>query len=144
MPYNGYVVYQNAQADHLDQARLILMMFAGSINFLNKAINVAHRNQKEMMTLISKTKNVLLELIASLNLEQSGEMGEILLRTYRSLFIKLNVAYIDDDINQIKEVRDSLIELEDAWKKVFQSPEYQDFKRDRGWFSKKQQMSMKR
>lgn len=144
MPYNGYAVYQNAQADHLDQARLILMMFAGSINFLNKAINVAHRNKKEMMTLISKTKNVLLELIASLNLEQSGEMGEILLRTYRSLFIKLNVAYIDEDIDQIKEVRDSLIELEDAWKKVFQSPEYQDFKRDRGWFSKNQQMTMRR
>lgn len=144
MPYNGYVVYQNAQADHLDQARLILMMFAGSINFLNKAINVSHRNQKEMVMLISKTKNVLLELIASLNLEQSGEMGEILLRTYRGLFIKLNVAYIDNDIDQIKEVRDSLIELEDAWKKVFQSPEYQDFKRDRDWFSKKQQMTMRR
>ena len=144
MPYNGYVVYQNAQADHLDQARLILMMFTGSINFLNKAINVANRNQKEMMTLISKTKNVLLELIASLNLEQSGEMGEILLRTYRGLFIKLNVAYLDNDIDQIREVRDSLIELEDAWKKVFQSPEYQDFKRDRDCFTKKQQMSVRR
>lgn len=144
MAHNGYVVYQNAQADQLDQARLILMMFAGSINFLNKAINVAHRNQREMTSLISKTKNVILELIASLNLEQSGEMGEILLRTYRGLFLKLNVAYIDNDIDQIKEVRDSLIELEDAWKKVFQSPEYQDFKRDRAWFFKKQQMTMRR
>ena len=140
MAHNGYKVYQNAQADYLDQARLILMMFAGSINFLNKAINVANRNQKEMANLISKTKNILLELIASLNLEQSGEMGEILLKTYRSLFIKLNVAYIDNDIDQIKEVRDSLIELEDAWKKVFGSQEYQDFKRDRAWFSKKQLM----
>ena len=144
MAHNGYVVYQNAQADQLDQARLILMMFAGSINYLNKAINVAYHDPKEMTKLVSKTKNVLLELIASLNLEQSGDMGEILLRTYRSLFIKLNVAYIENDVDQIKEVRDSLGELEDAWKKVFQSPEYQDFKRDRDQFCNKQQLAMGR
>jgi flagellar secretion chaperone FliS len=144
MAHNGYIVYKNAQAEQLDQARLILMMFAGSINYLNKAIIVAQSDLKEMTKLVSKTKNVLLELIASLNLEQSGDMGEILLRTYRGLFIKLNVAYIENDIDQIKEVRDSLVELEDAWKKVFQSPEYQDFKRDRNQFYNKQQLGMGR
>jgi len=83
-------------------------------------------------------KNVILELISSLNIEESGEMGEILLRTYRGLFIKLNVACIESDVEKITEVRDSLIELNSAWGKVFQSAEYLEFKRDRERFLKKQ------
>ncbi len=144
MAHNGYVIYQNAQADQLDQSRLILMMFAGSIKYLNKAINVAYHNPKEMAKLVSKAESVLLERSAALNLEQSGDMGEILLRTYRGLFIKLNVAYIENDVDQIKEVRDSLGELEDAWKKVFQSPEYLNFKRNRDQLCTKQQRAMGR
>ena len=136
----GYSVYQEAQADQLDQAQLILMMFAGSINYLNKAIETVEGDRIERCNLVSKTKNVILELISSLDIENSGEMGEILLRTYRRLFIKLNVANIENDIEKIVEVRNSLQELEDSWRKVFQSEEYSDFKRDRERFIKKQRV----
>ena len=139
MEASGYSVYQEAQADQLDQAKLILMMFAGAINYLNKALEVKEKDSSEREKLISKAKNVILELIASLNIEDSGEMGEILLRTYRGLFIKLNVAYIEDNEEKITEVRDSLMELEDVWNKVFTSPDYQDFKKNREKFLKKQQ-----
>ena len=134
----GYSVYQKAQADQLDQGQLILMMFAGSINYLNKAIEIVEGDRTEMCKLVSKTKNVILELISSLNIENSGEMGEILLRTYRKLFIKLNIANIENDIEKIVEVRNSLLELEDSWRKVFKSEEYFDFKKDRERFTRKQ------
>ena len=140
MSNNGYAVYQKAQAEQLDQAKLILMMFAGSINFLNKAIEIADSDCTGMNKLVSKTKNVLLELMASLNLEESGEMGEILLRAYRGLFLKLNVAHIENSVDKVVEVKDSLIELEDAWKKVFRSPEYQAFKQNQGHVAKNQQV----
>ena len=66
-----------------------------------------------------------------MNIEDSGEIGEMLLKTYRSLFIKLNVAYIENNIEKISEVRDSLKGLEESWQKVFRSPEYQEFKKNR-------------
>lgn len=141
MKNSGYAVYQEAQAGQLDQAKLILMMFAGSINYLNKALDIGEKDYLETGKLVSKTKNVILELIASLNIDDSGEIGEILLRTYRGLFIKLNVAHIENDLDKIAEVRDSLVELEDAWEKIFQSPEYQEFKRYRERFSVKRQIS---
>lgn len=136
---SGYAAYQEVQAQEVDQAKLILMMFSGSVNFLNKAIEYADTDRKEMERYLSKTKNIILELIASLNLEDSGEIGELLLKTYRGLFTKLNVAYIEEDVIKITEVRDSLIMLDDSWKKVFQSPEYNQFKNSREQFVKNQQ-----
>jgi len=77
---------------------------------------------------MSLSKNFILELMASLNLEKGGEMGNMLLRTYRMLFSKLNAAHMRDDIVKIAEVRDSLAELKESWKQVFSGGEYKEFK----------------
>ena len=126
----GYLEYQKAHAEQLEQSELILMMFSGGINFLDKALNLAETDKVEMGKYVSKAKNVLLELMSSLNIEDSGEIGNILFKVYRTLFNKLNSAYILDDFKKIGEVRDSLAELESAWKKVFNSKVYEDFKKN--------------
>ena len=124
MHKKAYGTYQEAQANELDQAQLILMMYRGSINFLNKALKVGVEDKIAMGNYISKAKNVILELMMSLNLEEGGEMGNILLRMYKRLFAKLNTAHMADDVSKVAEVRDSLQELEDAWRQVFKSEEY--------------------
>lgn len=141
MTHSGYAAYQEAQAYDVDQAKLILMMFSGSKKFLNKAVEVADTDSKTMEKNVSKAKKVILELISSLNIDNSGEMGEILLKAYKGLFIKLNVAYVEYDVTKIIEVRDSLEELGESWKKIFQSPEYQEFKLSRERQFKKLQIS---
>lgn len=132
MVSSGIAAYQEAQAQELDQAKLILMMYAGAVRFLDKAMALSNTDRRESGAYISRTKDIILELIASLNLDEGGEIGEILLHTYRGLFTKLNIAYIDEDYGKVDEVRQSLADLEDAWKQVFNSPEYQEFKRSRG------------
>ncbi len=123
----GYEAYQEAHAHELDQAKLILMMFAGAVKFLSKAIDSAESDSLETDRYISKTKKIILELISSLDIENSGEMGAILLRAYRGLFLKLTAAQIQCDMRAVGEVRASLVELEDSWKKVFSGPEYRLF-----------------
>lgn len=127
---NGYQAYQDAQAQELDQAKLILMMFAGAIRFLNRSLEVGKSDRGESGKYISKAKNVILELISSLDMDNSGEMGAILFRAYQGLFLKLNAAHMRDDMEKVAEVRDSLAELEGSWKQVFASPEYQAFRRN--------------
>jgi len=127
----GYLAYQEARANELEQSELILMMFSGGIHFLDRALELAETDKIEMSKYVSKAKNVLLEIMSSLNIEESGEMGEILFKAYRGLFIKLNSAHIVDDTLKIKEVRDSLTELEDTWKQIFKSEEYTKFKMNR-------------
>lgn len=141
MTHSGYAAYQEAHAYDVDQAKLILMMFSGSINFLNRAVEAADKDNDTMQKNVSKAKKVILELISSLNIDSSGEMGETLLKAYKGLFIKLNVAYVENDVTKIIEVRDSLAELDGSWKKVFQSPEYQEFKLSRERQLKKLQIS---
>ena len=124
----GFQAYQEAHANQLGQSELVLMMFSGGIKFIDKALELADTDKVEMSENISKAKNVLLEIIASLNIDDSGEIGITLLNAYKRLFQKLNTAHMNDDIVKIKEVRDSLAELEDVWKKIFSSEEYAQFK----------------
>jgi len=134
MMSQGYNIYKEAQANELDQAQLILMMYRGAINFLNKAIDIGKTDKVKMSQYISKAKQVIIELMLSLNIEDSGKMGEILLDMYQRLFRKLNTAHMSDDRLQIAEVRDSLEELEETWRRVFNSEEYKDFKANREQF----------
>ena len=112
-----------------DQSELILMMYSGAVGFLEKALAVADRDPVAMSGYLSKAKNVLLELMSSLNLDESGEVGGLLLNTYSRQFHTLHVAQMTNNAEKVAEVRDSLIEIEDAWKDVFESEEYLAFKR---------------
>lgn len=126
----GYEAYRDAQAQELDQAKLILMMFAGTVRFLDRALEIGDRNLVEAGKYLSKAKKVIMELISSLDMNNSGEMGPILFRTYQGLFLKLNTAHMLNDMHKIAEVRNSMAELEDSWRQVFASQEYQNFRRD--------------
>jgi len=127
----AYGAYQQAQAQEYDQAQLILMMYRGGINFLNKALEAGKTDKVLMGHYVSKAKKVLLELMLSLNIEEGGQMGEVLLNMYQRLFKKLNAADMIDDRSHIAEVRDSLEELEDVWRQIFSSDEYRKFKENR-------------
>lgn len=127
----GLGAYRKAQAQELDQAQLILMMYRGAINFLNKALVTEETDNVQMSFLISKAKNVILELMLSLNIEEGGDMANMLLQMYQRLFRKLNIAHMKDDRIKVAEVRDSLSELEDTWCQIFRSKEYGKFKKSR-------------
>ena len=59
MSKQGYVVYEEAQAQELDQAKLILMMYAGGINFLNRALKLAKTDKlKEVDGLLYRVMRV--------------------------------------------------------------------------------------
>ena len=131
MKQKGFQAYQEAQANQLEQSQLILMMFSGGIKFLDKALELAENDKVGMSENVLKAKNVLLELISSLNIEDSGEIGNTLLNAYKRLFQKLNAAHMNDDTLKIREVRDSMAELEDVWEKIFSSEEYKKFKMTR-------------
>lgn len=137
MSSHGYSVYKEAQANELDQAQLILMMYRGAVNFLDKAIETGKIDKVQMNYFVSKAKRVIIELMMSLNIEESGPMGEMLFGMYQRLFKKLNTAHMRDDLKRIAEVRDSLDELEETWRRVFSSEAYHEFKHDKEQFRHK-------
>jgi flagellar secretion chaperone FliS len=118
MSSDGYKVYREARAHELNQTQLILMMYAGAINFLTKAVEEKNQGKDKMGKYVSKAKNVILELMASLDLDKGGEMAVLLLKTYKVIFMKLSSAFLNDDTVKVTEVRDLLTELETSWKQI--------------------------
>ncbi len=117
----GYNTYQTFHASELDQGKLIMMMFNGSVGFLDKALELYGKNPLKAGEYLAKSKKVLLELISSLNIDEGGEIGTVLFNTYQRLFTKLNAAHMADDTAKIREVRNSLAELGETWQQVFDS-----------------------
>jgi flagellar protein FliS len=115
--------------NEFDQAELIMMMFSGAVNFLDKAIEISRTDKIMMGAHISRAKTILLEIMSSLNLQEGGEIGKILLDTYSRQFRTLHLAQMTEDVQKIIPIRDSLMELGEAWKEVFNSEEYLAFKR---------------
>lgn len=131
MKKKGLQTYQDFQAAELDQGKLIMMMFGGAVSFLDRALKCCPEDPGEADRLIARAKKVIIELIASLNIEASGDMGELLLKTYRDIFRRLNYACLADDMDEVRRVRDALAGLGDSWGKVFSSEEYLRFKKTR-------------
>ncbi|MFC1512363.1 flagellar export chaperone FliS, partial [Candidatus Latescibacterota bacterium] len=104
----GYSAYQEARVNEYDQSELILMMFSGIVNFLDKAIAVSETDKRQMGNYLSKAKNVLLEIMSSLNLEEGGEIGKLLLNTYSRQYHTLHAAHMNDDTEKVMLVRNSL------------------------------------
>ena len=117
----GYQTYQTFHASELDQEKLILMMFNGSVGFLDKALVLLDEKPLEAGNYLVKAKNVIMELISSLNIDDSGEIGTLLFSTYQRLHMKLNHAHMADDAVKIREVRNSLAELGETWQQVFKA-----------------------
>ena len=115
---HGYSAYREARVNEYDQSELILMMYSGAVEFLDKALAAAKSDPAAMSSYLSKAKNVILELMSSLNLEDSGEVGKLLLNTYSHQFHTLHVAQMTDNIEKVSM----------AWKDVFESEEYLTFK----------------
>ena len=125
----GYSVYQEARVNEYEQSELILMMFSGIVNFLDKALAVSPADKHQMGNYLTKAKNILLEIMSSLNLEEGGEIGRLLLNTYSRQYHTLHAAHMSDDREKVMLVRNSLAEIGDAWKEVFNSDEYRSVKR---------------
>lgn len=117
---NPYQQYKKNQIDTADQGKLIVMLYDGAIKFLTRAIDsldsrdaggkdieMAHVN-------IIKTQDILTELMSSLNMDV-GDISKRLFSIYMYMNNKLIEGNIRKDTKPLKEVREHLEELRDAW-----------------------------
>ncbi|MDH5750899.1 MAG: flagellar export chaperone FliS [Deltaproteobacteria bacterium] len=108
--------YKKAAVSTMDQRKLIIMLYDGAIRFLNNAITrmeegdayKAHRN-------LVKGKSIIAELLASLNLENGGEIATNLQRLYTYMFNELIDANLEKDTSRIGKVVELLKDLREGW-----------------------------
>ena len=83
--------YRKASVNTLDQQKLIIMLYDGAIK--NSGFAIQHMEKKEVEKApiaLVKAKNIVSELMASLNMEKGGDVAKNLKSLYAYMFRQLN------------------------------------------------------
>jgi flagellar protein FliS len=118
--YGRYAdAYKKAAVATTDQAKLIVMLYDGAIKFLTLAVDrMEKRDNFGVNTNLIKGKSIIAELMASLNMEQGGDIAANLQRLYTYMFNQLVDANVSKDQDKIHHVIELLRDLRGGWQGI--------------------------
>lgn len=100
-------------------AKLIAMLYEGIIRFNGKIEHyIKEDDREESIAYVTKSVNIFLELISSLNFDDEPEISMYLYGLYTHQIKLLNNAVLDSDLSKMTEVNRVVKELLDAWKET--------------------------
>ena len=118
--YSNYQnAYKKASVNTLDQNKLIIMLYDGAIKNANFAVQYMESGEIEKVhDSLIKTNNIETELLATLNMEQGGEIAKNLKSLYSYMFSQLIEANMEKKSEPVLTVIDFLKELRGAWVQI--------------------------
>ena len=111
--------YKKASVNTLDQTKLIIMLYDGAIK--NASFAVEHMKSGEIEKVhdcLIKTKNIVTELMATLNMDRGGDIANNLQSLYSYMFSQLIEANMNKKTEPVVVVIDLLKELRAAWTQI--------------------------
>ena len=120
----GYSMYEQIAINTSNPLKIVLMMYDGAINFLNKSIEYAENGDTKNKNIYANmARDIIVEFNNSLNMEAGGEIAKSL----RSLYFFMNRHLMEsnwkDDIQGLEEVVQLLSNLRNAWQDVYDQKE---------------------
>jgi len=118
--YGNYQnAYKKASDNTLDQNKLIIMLYDGAIKNASFAVEYMKSGEIEKVhNCLIKAKNIVTELMATLNMEQGGDIAKNLQSLYSYMFSQLIEANMEKKTEPILVVIDLLKELRAAWVQI--------------------------
>lgn len=116
---NANNVYKQNQVLTAPKKKLLVMLFDGAIKNLKLAeLSIESKDIEKTNTYISKTQNILTELMSTLNFEAGGDIARNLYQLYEYMYNRLIRANIDKDKKAVIEVKNFMEELRDTWEQI--------------------------
>jgi flagellar protein FliS len=110
----------HSEANFQIQLKNITMLHDGAIHFIEKAIDQLSLDETESFhTYITKTQEIITELILSLNLEKGGKVVNDLLTVYSFIKKKLIETSIEKEKSILQDLVLQLRALRKAWETIF-------------------------
>jgi flagellar protein FliS len=114
---NAYT--QTKVATTYNPVELIIMLYDGAIDFLDKAATAINMREVPIkIKYIDKTMAIIEELLKALNLEVGGEIAINLQNLYLYMMKELVLANAQNDINKLNHVIGLLKNLREAWVQI--------------------------
>lgn len=112
-----YQAYQNNAVKTASGGELTLMLYNGSIKFINQAIkNIDDEDFEAKNTHIQKAQNIIQELM--LTLDPNVELSQQLLPLYEYIIHRLREGNIENDKKHLEEALTFVSDLRNTWKEV--------------------------
>ncbi|RME00151.1 MAG: flagellar export chaperone FliS [Calditrichaeota bacterium] len=116
MDGNQLNYYKKTQILTAEPAKIILMLYDGAISFMQQAARAAEQKAYiERANKITRTNNILLELLSSLDFEYGGEIAKNLREIYVFLVKELIKADLENNPETIQQCSQVLETIRDAW-----------------------------
>lgn len=114
--------YKKTDVMTANRETILLMMYAGAIRFLKKAIEASEtKNIEEKAKYIHKTQDIVNELRATLNFEVGGDLAQSLDSLYAYIMDRLLQGNLQKNTELLTEALNLLITLSAAWEEAIAS-----------------------
>ncbi len=117
-------LYKKSQVETSDQLTLILMLYDRAILLLNKGKKeISEKKLEEKHHSLTKARDIVFELIQSLDPDKGGEIAASLLDLY--YFVIREIMDADASLNSkaIDNAKRILSELRESWKEIKTNPD---------------------
>lgn len=117
---NQYVKqYQKASIETASREQILIMLYDGAIQFLNKAkVAMRNKNIEEQNANLIAAQNIIQEFINSLDHEVAPQLAENLTSLYEYFIRRLIFANLKKKVEPIDEVLKYLKSLKQTWEKA--------------------------
>lgn len=119
-PVNPYLKqYKKNQVETATPEKLLILLYDGAIQYLNKAKIAFVDNETEQIHInLLGCENIILEFMNTLNMEEGGTLATNLYRLYDYLYNTLVTANLQKDVRKVDEVLGHLVSLRETWQKA--------------------------
>ena len=117
---NAYLkLYQQTQVKTASPEKLLIMLYDGAIQFLNKAkIAIQCKDIQESHNNIIAAQKILAEFMNTLDMKKGGEVAQNLYNLYEYMHFRLVQANMKKDVVIIDEVLGFLKDLKTTWEEA--------------------------
>ena len=121
-PYNKYIKqYQASNITTATPEKLMIMLFDGAIQFLQKAKSaIEEKNLVERSNNIESARKIIRELMCTIDLENGNDVSKSLFRLYNKMAMKLIKANVSRNADLIDEVITDLSNIRWGFQKAIE------------------------
>ncbi len=121
-PYNKYIKqYQTSNITTATPEKLMIMLFDGAIQFLQKAKTaIEEKNLKERSDNIESARKIVRELMRTIDLETGNDVSKSLFRLYNKMAMKLIKANVSRNVELVDEVLEDMMNIRWGFQKAIE------------------------
>jgi len=121
-PYSKYIKqYQTSNITTATPEKLMIMLFDGAIQFLQKAKTaIEEKKLQERSVNIESARKIVRELMRTIDLENGNDVSKALFRLYNKMAMKLIKANVSKNTQLIDEVLEDLTNIRWGFQKAIE------------------------